>query len=95
MNGMAAVVESVSPAELYDVISGASSQDPATVQMSSTRLKAMLELPGTYDALHEIAAQRTVPLFLRQQSIIQFKNAALNHWRSRRLESMIFTDMLI
>jgi hypothetical protein len=66
-------------------MSAASSQDPNQVQASSKRLKEMLEMFGTYDALHEIAAQRMVPLPIRQQAIIQFKNAALNHWRSRKL----------
>ena len=77
-------VEHVSPQELYDVMTAASSQDPAQIQESSKRLKQMLDMFGTFDALHEIAAQRTVPLIIRQQSIIQFKNAALAHWKSRK-----------
>ncbi|KAH7916807.1 ARM repeat-containing protein [Hygrophoropsis aurantiaca] len=79
------VVENVSPEEVYNVITGASSQDPALVDASSKRLKELLECFGTYDALHEIAAQKSVPLHVRQQSIIQFKNAALSHWKSRKL----------
>lgn len=77
-------VERVSPTELYNVMVAASSQDPSQIQASSARLKQMLDMIGTFDALHEIAAQKTVPLAIRQQSIIQFKNAALNHWRSRK-----------
>ncbi|KAF9464415.1 armadillo-type protein [Collybia nuda] len=80
-------IERVSPEELYEVVTTASSQDPAQVQVSSKRLKQMLDMFGTFDALHEIAAQHTIPLAIRQQSIIQFKNAALNHWRSRKLLS--------
>ncbi|RDB22808.1 Importin-11 [Hypsizygus marmoreus] len=80
-------VEHVSPTELYDVMAAASSQDPTQVQASSKRLKQMLDMFGTFDALHEIAAQRAVPLVVRQQSIIQFKNAALNHWKSRKVLS--------
>ncbi|EGN93009.1 hypothetical protein SERLA73DRAFT_116383 [Serpula lacrymans var. lacrymans S7.3] len=79
--------EGVSKEELYDVISGASSQNPAQVQASSKRLKELLDRFGTYDLLHEIAAEKSVPLHVRQQSIIQFKNAALDHWRSRKLLS--------
>jgi len=79
------VVEHVSPHELYDVMTAASSQDPIQVRTSSARLKQMLDMFGTFNALHEIAAQRTVPLIVRQQSIIQFKNAALGHWKSRKL----------
>lgn len=81
-------VENVSPAELYDIVTGASSQDPARVQACSKRLKQMLDMFGTFDGLHEIAAQRTVPLPVRQQAIIQFKNAALNHWKSRKSVDM-------
>ncbi|KAF7352662.1 Importin N-terminal domain-containing protein [Mycena venus] len=73
--------------EVYQVMTGAASQDPALFQASSTRLKEMLDMFGIYDALHEIAAQRAVPLQIRQQSIIQFKNAALTHWRSRKVLS--------
>jgi hypothetical protein len=75
---------SVSPAELYQVIVGASSQDFNQVQASTQRLKQLLDMLGAYDALHEIAARRDIPLPVRQQAIIQFKNAVLNHWRSRR-----------
>lgn len=78
------VVQTASADEVYQVMTGAASQDPAVFQASSTRLKEMLDMFGTYDALHEIAAQRAVPLQIRQQSIIQFKNAALSHWRSRK-----------
>lgn len=78
-------VEHVSPQELYDVMIAASSQDPTRIQESSKRLKQMLDMLGTFNALHEIAAQRTVPLIIRQQAIIQFKNAALGHWKSRKL----------
>ncbi|KAH7931251.1 ARM repeat-containing protein [Leucogyrophana mollusca] len=80
-------VETASPEEVFSVITGASSQDPAQVTVSSERLKVLLGYFGTYDALHEIAAQKSVPLPVRQQSIIQFKNAALSHWRSRKLLS--------
>ncbi|TFK55905.1 ARM repeat-containing protein [Heliocybe sulcata] len=81
------VIQNVDPQELYDVICGASSQDPALMERSSFRLKSMLDYFGAFDALQEIAAQKSVPLPVRQQSIIQFKNAALSNWRSRRLVS--------
>ncbi|KZT19271.1 ARM repeat-containing protein [Neolentinus lepideus HHB14362 ss-1] len=80
-------MRNVDPQELYDVICGASSQDPALMERSTFRLKSMLDYFGAYDALHEIAAQKSVPLPVRQQAIIQFKNSALSHWRSRRLVS--------
>ena len=81
--------QQVSPEELYNVVCGAASQDPGQVQASATRLKELLEIPGAYDFLHEIAVQRSLPLPVRQQAIIQFKNAATGHWRSRKWVSFI------
>jgi hypothetical protein len=74
----------VSPEELYNVICAAASQDPAQIKASSDRLKQMLEMTGTFDALSEIAAQRNLPLQVRQQSIIQLKNSSLGHWKSKK-----------
>ena len=76
--------QQVTPEELYNAVCGAASQNPAQVQASTTRLKELLEIPGAYDYLHEIATQRTLPVQVRQQAIIQFKNAATGHWRSRK-----------
>ncbi|TFY59275.1 hypothetical protein EVJ58_g5888 [Rhodofomes roseus] len=70
--------ETFSPEELYNVVCGAASQDPTQLQASATRLKEILQLPGAFETLYEIASQRTVPLAVRQQSIIQFKNNAVN-----------------
>jgi len=77
-------VETVSVSELYQVITGACSHDQAVVAASGKRLKEMLEMFGTFDALHDLASQRDQPLPIRQQAIIQFKLAALNHWKSRK-----------
>lgn len=76
--------ETLSPEELYNVICGAASQDPAQVQTAATRLKELLQLSGAYETLYEIASQKTVPLAVRQQSIIQFKNNAVGHWKGRK-----------
>lgn len=70
--------------ELLEIVYAASSQIPSQVQASTERLKSLLDNVGTYDALHEIAAEKSLPLPVRQQSIIQFKNSALSHWRSRK-----------
>lgn len=78
------VTEAVNPQELLDVIAGASSQDPIRLQAASKRFKEMLAMSGTFDALSEISSQRSLPLAVRQQSIIQLKNNALNNWRSRK-----------
>jgi len=80
----ATTAEIFSPEELYNVVCGAASQEPVQVQLAATRLKEIIQIPGAYDTLNEIAAQKTLPLAVRQQSIIQFKNTALNHWKSRK-----------
>ena len=74
----------VSPAELYEVIVAACSQNYSHMQASSQRLKQMLEMFGTFDALQDIAARPNTLLAIRQQAIIQFKNAVVHHWRSRK-----------
>ncbi|KAM5532278.1 hypothetical protein V8D89_014036 [Ganoderma adspersum] len=86
--------EPVSPEELYNVVCGAASQNPAQVQESTNRLKELLTRPGAYDILHEIAAQKTVPLQVRQQAMIQFKNATTGHWRSNRIFPPIVKDRI-
>ncbi|KAF9226602.1 ARM repeat-containing protein [Gyrodon lividus] len=74
--------------ELLQIVTFASSQIPAQVQASTERLKVLLDThAGTYNGLHRIAADYSQSLHVRQQSIIQFKNAALAHWRSRKLLS--------
>ncbi|THH33687.1 hypothetical protein EUX98_g583 [Antrodiella citrinella] len=75
----------VSTDELFQVICDAASQDPAKIKTSTDRLKQLLDMTGSFDALSEIAAQRNLPLHVRQQSIIQLKNAVGHHWRARRL----------
>ena len=77
-------IETVVPDEVYNVVVGAASQDPSLMSTSSARLKQMLEMHGTYDCLSAVASQKTLPALVRQQAIIQFKNAALNHWRAKK-----------
>lgn len=79
-------VDTVVPEELYQVIAGAASQDPRLVMSSAERLKEMVDMFGTFNCLSEIACERSLPLNIRQQSIIQFKNVALSHWKARRYE---------
>ncbi|KAF8450539.1 ARM repeat-containing protein [Boletus edulis BED1] len=74
--------------ELLHIVTLAASQIPEQLKASTDRLKVLLDThAGTYNALHRIAADPSQPLQVRQQSIIQFKNAALSHWRSRKLMS--------
>lgn len=84
----------VSREELFQVICDAASQDPAKIMTSTDRLKQMLDMTGTFDALSEIALQQNLPLQVRQQSIIQLKNAVSAHWRSRRCISSNISPVL-
>ncbi|TFK29370.1 ran binding protein 11 [Coprinopsis marcescibilis] len=78
-------VEAVAPQELFEVLVAACSHSQQQIDAAGRRLKQMLEMTGTYNELHNIASQRGVPLAVRQQAIIQFKLAALHHWKSRKL----------
>lgn len=82
--GISPSIQAVSPEELYQVIVDASSQDVSRIKASSERLQAMLQMFGSYDALQEIASRTAYPLPIRQQAMIQFKNAVLGYWRSRK-----------
>ncbi|KAF9653383.1 ARM repeat-containing protein [Thelephora ganbajun] len=72
--------------EVFAIVTGATSQDPIVLKASTDKLKQVLEKPGTLDLLQEIAAQKTVPIVVRQQSIIQVKNN-MKHWRAKRFLS--------
>ena len=76
--------QNVNPEEVYSVICAATSQDFAQVKASSDRLKELSEMTGMFDALSEIAARRSLPLQMRQQSIIELKNSSMGHWSTRR-----------
>ncbi|KAI0268377.1 ARM repeat-containing protein [Gloeopeniophorella convolvens] len=79
------VPQNVSIQDVFSAATGAASQDPKEMSASATRLKDLLDQPGTLDLLHQIAAQKITPLPIRQLSIIQVKNVVSTHWRSRRL----------
>ena len=80
----AAPIQNVAPEELYNVLCGAASQDPSVVISSANRLKDMNGLFGIMDGLSSIASEKSTPLLVRQQSIIQLKNLISHSWRSRR-----------
>lgn len=69
--------------EVFAIVTGATSQDPSVLKASTDQLKQILERPGTLDFLQEIAAQKTVSVVVRQQSIIQVKNY-MKHWKAKR-----------
>jgi hypothetical protein len=85
MDGSAPATPRVDEQELYNVLCGAASQDASLLQQSTKALKTMIDDRfGTFDTLQSIAAQKSVPLPVRQLALIQFKNHALGHWRSRK-----------
>lgn len=69
--------------EVLTVVTGATSQDPVVLKASTDQLKLILDRPGTLDFLQEISAQKSSPLAIRQQCIIQVKNN-LKYWRAKR-----------
>lgn len=75
----------VSPDELLQVLNNAASQNSTLVQTSSTQLASLIEKhTDVLDGMHYIATQRDMPLHIRQQSIIQFRNLGSSHWRSKK-----------
>jgi hypothetical protein len=97
MNGQqSSTVPLVDRQELYQALCDACSQDGALLRASSKSLKTMCEDRfGTYDALQDIASQNEVPLAVRQQALIQFKNHAFIHWRSRKWVDFFATTSAI
>jgi hypothetical protein len=73
-----------SPDELLQIVIGSTSQDPVTMKANDGRLKEMVQLPGVLVLLYEFAVQRELPVPVRLQCILQFKNNAVSQWRSRR-----------
>lgn len=85
--------EHVSREELFKVVTGAASLDPAHMQASSKRLKELMEMQGTAEALFECAADRNLPLNVRQMAILQFKINAIGIWRSRTKYVLYYTTL--
>ena len=77
-------VQTVNPQELFQVLTAACSSNQAQIMAAGQRLKEMLDMFGTYNELHRIAAQRDVAPAVRKQAIIQFKLNATFHWKSRK-----------
>ncbi|KAG7096795.1 hypothetical protein E1B28_004204 [Marasmius oreades] len=81
------VMQDASTTELYQIMTGATSSDLQQVQACSKRFKEMLQLHGIFDALHQIAAERSISPYVRKQASIQFKNEALKSWKSRKIQN--------
>jgi hypothetical protein len=88
MNGSGPTVPRVNDQELYSVLCQGVSQDASLLDSSTKAMASMAnDRFGTFDTLQRIAAQKDVPLPVRQLAILQFKNHALGHWRSRKCAS--------
>lgn len=75
--------ETVSKDELFQVLCNSIAQDPRLIKDAADRLAKMVKMAGTFDGLSLIASERSVPILVRQQAILQFKNQALPNWRNR------------
>jgi hypothetical protein len=80
----------VPPEDILDVLKALSSQDPSHLKAAEERLKQFGGQTGTWDTIHRFAADPSLPLDVRKQALIQFKNGALQRWRSRK-SVFIFT----
>ena len=69
------------------VLQALSSQDPAAFKGAEEQLKEIGECLGAWDLVHEHAAQKQLPLDLRKQALIQFKNLGASRWKSKKLAS--------
>jgi hypothetical protein len=74
----------VQPGDILRVLQALSSQDPSAFKGAEEQLKQFGEQPGTWELVHQYAAQKDLPLDLRKQALIQFKNSAVTRWRSRK-----------
>lgn len=70
--------------ELHQIVAASASQDPSVMMAASTRLKDALKIPGTLNELHTIAANRDIPLPIRQLCMLQCKNEMPTQWRQRK-----------
>ncbi|KIY49344.1 ARM repeat-containing protein [Fistulina hepatica ATCC 64428] len=76
----------LSPSQVYDAVAASVSQDATQIKAATERLQSVLKDLDYLDILHEIAAQKSVPLNVRKQAIIQCKNVVEARWRSRLIK---------
>jgi len=82
---MITAIPPVQSEDVLRVLQLLSSQDPQVFKNAEEQLKQFGEQPGTWDLVHHHASQKNLPLNLRKQALIQFKNVAISRWRSRKL----------
>jgi hypothetical protein len=70
--------------EIIQLLQDASSQDPSKINLLTDAFQRLEDRPGSFDIVHQIAAQKDMPLPVRQMAIIQFKNIVQGKWRSRK-----------
>lgn len=67
--------------QVFVLFQNASSQDGPTAQAASQLLDTYKTIPGFFQSVQTIAAERNLPLDVRKQAIFQFKNNAPLLWR--------------
>ncbi|KAH6681082.1 armadillo-type protein, partial [Plectosphaerella plurivora] len=67
--------------DLGRVLESALSPDPSQRQASGQQLKTWEQTPGFYMHLQTIFLDKTIPIPIRLQAIIQLKNGIDKHWR--------------
>jgi hypothetical protein len=74
----------VPPGDILNVLQELSSQNPVNFNSAEEKLKEFGERLGTWDTVHQLANDDSLPIDLRKQALIQFKNCAVSRWRSRK-----------
>lgn len=70
---------------MYEALVAASTQDASRVTDAGGALqKVEHEVPGAFNILYSIAAQRNLPVDLRLLAIVRVKTQGTSLWRRRR-----------
>lgn len=67
--------------QVFEVLQNAVSQDPIVAQAAAQQLDTYKGLPGFFQTVQIIAAERTLVLDVRKMAMFHFKNNAPTLWR--------------
>lgn len=67
--------------QVFQVLQQATSQDQATLKAAEQIFESYKTIPGFFETVQIIAADRNLPLHIRQMAIIQFKTVIPTQWR--------------
>lgn len=70
--------------QVFQVLQQATSQDQATLKAAEQIFEGYKLIPGFFETVQIIGADRNLPLHIRQMAIIQFKIAIPNQWRGSK-----------